>query len=323
MNTKAWTGYLVGYEGRHQYRIYDPARQAVFVRRDVIFDESSIGPKSDSQSIDTTPASDNKVTLGFPSFCFPYIPWLDDSPAILPPQPVTILSPSLPPPASPNLPLNSDTNKDDENIPSDSEDELSLPPPSSRQSPTPQTQRRSARLETKPTPNYYNRGRTSTAKTNSSVPLGSPHSKPSQALFQYALAHVPAQASQGFVRIARKGKRSTPDLPSLKEAMQSPEASEWKEAMQREYDALIENGTWKLVKRPTDQHVLTAKWAFKRKRDIDGNIKRYKARWVARGFEQREGVDYFETFAAVVKPQTNKVLFAMTAKKSSTLIKLT
>ena len=85
--------------------------------------------------------------------------------------------------------------------------------------------------------------------------------------------------------------------------------------MQREYDALIANGTWKLVERPADQHVLTAKWAFKRKRDIEGNIKRYKARWVARGFQQREGVDYFETFAAVVKPQTNKMLFAMTTKK--------
>ncbi len=81
------------------------------------------------------------------------------------------------------------------------------------------------------------------------------------------LAHIPAQASQGFVWIARKGKRSTPDMPSLKEVMRSPEASEWKEAMQREY------GTWKLVERPTDQHVLTAKWVFKRKRDIDGNIK--------------------------------------------------
>ena len=47
--------------------------------------------------------------------------------------------------------------------------------------------------------------------------------------------------------------------------------------MQREYDALIENGTWKLVERPKDQHVLIAKWVFKRKRDIDGNIKQYKA----------------------------------------------
>lgn len=41
--------------------------------------------------------------------------------------------------------------------------------------------------------------------------------------------------------------------------MRSSEASKWKEAMQTEYDALIANGTWKLVERPTDQHVLTAK----------------------------------------------------------------
>ena len=61
--------------------------------------------------------------------------------------------------------------------------------------------------------------------------------------------------------------------------------------------------------------MLTAKWAFKQKRDIEGNIKRYKARWVAKGFQQREGVDYFETFAALVKPQINKIFFAMTAKK--------
>lgn len=42
--------------------------------------------------------------------------------------------------------------------------------------------------------------------------------------------------------------------------------------MQTEYDAVIANGTWKLVKRSTDQHILTAKWALKRKRDNNGNI---------------------------------------------------
>ena len=45
--------------------------------------------------------------------------------------------------------------------------------------------------------------------------------------------------------------------------MRSSEASKWKEAIQTEYNALIANGTWKLVERPTDQYVLTAKWAFK------------------------------------------------------------
>ncbi len=89
------------------------------------------------------------------------------------------------------------------------------------------------------------------------------------------MAHVRAQASQGFVRVARKVKRSTPDLLSLKEVMQSNEASKWKEAMQTEYDTLIFNRTWKLVQCPTDQQILIAKWGFKRKRDIDNNIKRY------------------------------------------------
>lgn len=58
--------------------------------------------------------------------------------------------------------------------------------------------------------------------------------------------------------------------------MQSNKANKWKEAMQREYDALIANGTQKLVERPANQHILTAKWAFKRKQDIEGNIKRLK-----------------------------------------------
>ena len=85
--------------------------------------------------------------------------------------------------------------------------------------------------------------------------------------------------------------------------------------MEIEYEALLANGTWELVERPTHQHVLTGKWAFKRKRNINGQIKRHKARWVGRGFEQREGVDYFQTFAAVVRASTNKALFAITANK--------
>lgn len=85
--------------------------------------------------------------------------------------------------------------------------------------------------------------------------------------------------------------------------------------MQKKYNALIENRIWKLVDRPTNQYVLTAKWAFKQKRDIDGNIKWYKAQQIAKGFEQYERIDYFEIFTIVVKPQTNKILFGITTKK--------
>ena len=158
-------------------------------------------------------------------------------------------------------------------------------------------------------------------KTNSSVPHNSPHSAASQAIRDYVLSpesHIQHTSTpiKGFIRIARKkAKASTPDEPSLRDALASPEAEEWKRAMQIEYEALLANGTWELVDRPTHQHVLTGKWAFKRKRDINGQVKRHKARWVGRGFEQREGVDYFETFSAVVKTSTNKALFAITANK--------
>lgn len=158
----------------------------------MIFDKTSIRPNLNSQSINTVLISDNKVTLGFPSFYFPYISWIDDSPAIPSPKPVITLSPSSSLPVLPNLPSNSNTNKDDVNIFFNSENEVNLPLLSFRQSLALQTQQRLAGLETKPMPDYYNREKTSTTKTNSSIPFGSPHSKPCQAFFQYALAHIPA-----------------------------------------------------------------------------------------------------------------------------------
>ncbi len=71
LTTKVWTGYLVGYERRHRYRIYDPAHQAVFVRRDAIFDETLIGPRSNSPRIDPTTTLDSEVALRFPTLASP------------------------------------------------------------------------------------------------------------------------------------------------------------------------------------------------------------------------------------------------------------
>lgn len=81
-------------------------------------------------------------------------------------------------------------------------------------------QRTSDRLRTQPKLDYQkiNQGRAANVKSHPSVTHNSLHSKPSQALLEYPLSHVLSQAPQGFVRIARKSKRSTPDLPSLKES---------------------------------------------------------------------------------------------------------
>ncbi len=69
---------MVGYERRNQYCIYDPVCHAVFVRRDMIFDETSIRPQSDNPSVNPTAAPESEVALGFLSFCFPYIPWINN-----------------------------------------------------------------------------------------------------------------------------------------------------------------------------------------------------------------------------------------------------
>ena len=85
----------------------------------------------------------------------------------------------------------------------------------------------------------------------------------------------------------------------------------WHEAIKDEHKSLIQNKTWKLVERPKDRKVLRGRWVYKLKRGPKGEVLRYKARWVVRGFEQEEGIDYNETFASVVKPMSYKALFAI------------
>src|SRR6266487_1744312 len=102
---------------------------------------------------------------------------------------------------------------------------------------------------------------------------------------------------------------------SYREAMESVNRTHWKVAMDDQYQSLIENKTWVLVKRsdvPPCCRVLNGKWVYKLKTSPDKEH-RYKARWVAKGFNQRYGVDYFETFAAVAKPMSYKILLALAA----------
>jgi len=75
-----------------------------------------------------------------------------------------------------------------------------------------------------------------------------------------------------------------------------------------------------LIKRadvPTGHRILSGKWVYKVKTSLepdDSPDPLYKARWVAKGFGQQYGVDYFETFAAVAKPMSYKILFALAAR---------
>jgi len=72
---------------------------------------------------------------------------------------------------------------------------------------------------------------------------------------------------------------------------------EWKEAMQKEYDVVIKNDTWKLVDHPFGTKPIGCKWVYKNKYKDDGSLDKHKASLVAKGFAQKEGVDYEENFA--------------------------
>jgi hypothetical protein len=120
--------------------------------------------------------------------------------------------------------------------------------------------------------------------------------------------------SYGVVTALLAAPSPEPTEPkSYKEAMKDPNWKMWKAGVGCELNSLEENKTWILTPLPDGANLLRGKWVFRLKRGPDGSILRYKARWVVRGFEQIEGIDYFETFASVVKPMSYKALFAIAA----------
>lgn len=101
---------------------------------------------------------------------------------------------------------------------------------------------------------------------------------------------------------------------TYKEAMASPQAHHWLEAMKAEIDSLVQHKVWKLVKKPDGSNVIKGRWVFTLKRGKDGSLDKYKARWVARGFTQIASLDYDDTYASVSKPISLKVLLALVAQ---------
>ncbi|CAI7848905.1 unnamed protein product [Closterium sp. NIES-54] len=110
-----------------------------------------------------------------------------------------------------------------------------------------------------------------------------------------------------------------PEMPgepaTLKEALKSSDAEEWKKAMESKLKSIEENGTWELVELPEGRNAITSKWLFKIKSGADGKIERYKSRLVEKGYQQKEKVDYKELFNPVVKPTTLRTLLARAAIK--------
>jgi hypothetical protein len=101
----------------------------------------------------------------------------------------------------------------------------------------------------------------------------------------------------------------------LDEALSGSHAKEWKDAAESEYQSLLENDTWDLVELPKGREAIGSKWVFKVKHDCSGKVERFKGRLVAKGYSQKCGIDFEETFAPVVRFQSVRTLLAFAVHK--------
>ncbi|CAI7776395.1 unnamed protein product, partial [Closterium sp. NIES-54] len=153
-----------------------------------------------------------------------------------------------------------------------------------------------------------------TSSTPSSLPLALTHEqricRPNTKYIDYATVAVgELDEERAAYCLATFG-----DDPSTHtEALASPDASLWKQAMEKELASIKENDVFELVDPPKGAYLVGCKWVLKKKLGPDGGVERYKARLVAQGYTQREGEHYSETFTPVTKATTLRVLLALAA----------
>ncbi|GJR09729.1 retrovirus-related pol polyprotein from transposon TNT 1-94 [Tanacetum coccineum] len=100
---------------------------------------------------------------------------------------------------------------------------------------------------------------------------------------------------------------STIEPKNINEALKD---ENWVMAMQEELNQFITNDVWELVPNPMDMTIIGTKWVYRNKLDENGVVTRNKARLVAQGYNQQEGIDYDETYAPVARLESIRILLA-------------
>ncbi|KAL3677349.1 hypothetical protein R1sor_027297 [Riccia sorocarpa] len=127
--------------------------------------------------------------------------------------------------------------------------------------------------------------------------------------------NVPRRSGRSRTQPKRFGDYvMTTELEEPTTYKEASKSAVWRKAMNLEMEAIQRNNTWTLEPLPHGKKKISAKWVFKVKTDVHGLPITYKVRLVARGFEQREGFDYNETFAPVAKWNTLRTVVALAAK---------
>jgi hypothetical protein len=102
------------------------------------------------------------------------------------------------------------------------------------------------------------------------------------------------------------------ELKSLVDAKHHPDWPHWEQAICEELKTLEDEGMWTLVDPPHGANIVGSKWVFHLKHDMLGHTVHYKARLVAQGFSQVEGVDYYDTYTPVEKLASLHTILALT-----------
>ena len=100
---------------------------------------------------------------------------------------------------------------------------------------------------------------------------------------------------------------------TYEESLNSSESDQWLNAMKPEMDSMYTNQVWTLVDPPEGIKPIGCKWIFKKKTDMKGNVITYKDRRVAKGFHQKQGVDYDKNFSPVAMLKSIRILLAIAA----------
>lgn len=302
---------LLGYPSHQKgYLLFDPNTHKTIISRHVTFNEH-IFPFQTDHSKSTSPLTDSYHTP-HPTFPPP------SSSSTQQPEP---LSNSIPHTSHPT-PLSSNSSSSNSSIPT--------PPPFPNPIPSPLNPTPPPLNPIPPIPSYIRNSTT----PSPSLPIrtSTRHKLPSTKLNNYhytlppSLIHnittLPKYHPAHYLNYSNLKTNTSHfilNLETHKEPttyLQASKDPRWMAAMIKELQALEQNHTWITTTLPAGKRPIGCKWVFIIKYNADGTIERFKAKLVAKGFTQQEGIDYIETFAQVAKMTTVRTLLAVAVSKN-------
>jgi len=163
-------------------------------------------------------------------------------------------------------------------------------------------------------PNTFSRSSTPTSRSSSPSPIPPSHSPsppPEPIIHDMIVVQAPPSAQVLHSTISQSDLNSEP--VSYQDAMSRSDAEQWQKAMEDEMQSIHDNKTWTLTDLPSGRRCIGTKWVYKIKKDASNKFQRYKARIVAKGYAQVAGLDFDKTFAPVVRIDSIRLLFAISA----------